>query len=146
MLDASRATSPALESSTLVDFEGLLPVPQEVPPKKTPLFSGFPWLTGVVRRFPFLSAVFLYGVLTGIIAGVAKSSYNRDKRRPGAKFAYHGNGVSFSLLSPALVGFELPRHIIDCNPRTWLSDRCFQRNPVDRVDGLGVWGIWTTLL
>jgi len=97
MLEASRATSPD-PSSTLAtfEFEGLIPAPQKVPQKKSLLLSVFPWLTSTVRRHPFLSAFFLYTVLTGFVAGVAKSSYNRDKRGPDANFPYKGNGVSFA--------------------------------------------------
>ena len=98
MLEAPRVTSPA-PSSTLAafEFEGLLPVPQRVPPKKSLLLSVFPWLTSTIRRHPFLSAVLLYAAITGLVAGVTKSSYNRDKRGSETKFPYEENGVSFSL-------------------------------------------------
>ena len=104
MLDASNAAPPGpVPSSTLADFEGLLPAPQNAPPKKSSLLSVFSWLTSTVRRNPFLSAVFLYTILTCFVAGVAKSAYNRDRREPGAKFAFQGDGASFS--SASLVWF-----------------------------------------
>jgi len=122
MVEASRATSPT-PLLTVTDFEGLPPVPSKDPPKKSWLLSAISWSTRITRRHPFLSAVLLYAVLTGIIAGVAKSSYNRDRREPDAKFDYSGNGVSFSSAPPTPVGFELTRRIVDCPPRIWLSDR-----------------------
>ena len=143
MLDLSWATSPA-PSPTLVDFGGLLPVPQKLPPKKSSLLSVFLWMTGIVRRHPFLSAVILYAGLTGLVARFAKSSYNRDRQQPDAKFEYEGNGVGFSPVS--LVELELTPHIVGSNPRIRSSARYCQQNAVNRMDALRVWGTCTTPL
>ena len=105
--------------SLVTPSEGLLPVPRISPQKKPPRLSVFSRLTSIVRRHPFLSAVLLYGLLTGFVTAIAKSSYNRDKRQPGEKLAWEGNGVCFSLASMALVRFELTRHT---NHRSHSSD------------------------
>ena len=141
--DISLATSPA-SSSTLADFEGLPPVP---PITKSPSrLSVFSWFASIVHRHPFLFAAFLYAVLTGFVASVAKSSYDRDKRDADVRFGHVGDGVSFSSVSLALVGFELMWHIIACDPWNWLSDRYHQQNALNLMEGRGVWNICTSLL
>lgn len=87
MANISRVTS-SIPSSTIADHEGLSP---KKSPKKSPLYSFF----GIVRRYPFLSTAFLYAVLSGFVAGIAKLSYNQDKRGPDTKFEHEGDGVSF---------------------------------------------------
>lgn len=122
LLDPTRRTSPPRcpthpeprpPPSTLAEFEGLLPTfpNPKTPPKKPSLRSVLFWLAGIFRWHPFLSSALLYAILTGLVAGVAKSPYNRDRRQPGAIFTYDGGGVSFSLVSSSWVRTDTTYYI-----------------------------------
>ena len=81
------------------------------------------WLVGQVRRHPFWSATVLCLALVGIIAGVVHWSYG-DVPFASGRFVVDqdgvkvADGVSFSLISLAPVGFEPMQHIVGRTPWT----------------------------
>jgi len=90
------------------DYEGFTGYPKK--PRAPSVFSR---LANVIIGSPFLSTTLFYLFLAGATAGVAKWSYSLGVRNPDNELRPNESGVSVSLASLALVGFELTPCIAD---------------------------------
>lgn len=123
MPNASRIT-PSIPLSTHDDLEALSPSPQKEPSR-----SVLSRLASVVRRFPLLSATFLYASLVGGIAGLAKWSYNRDGQPALKQITQDQDGVRLASVLPAQL--VLTQHTVDRAHRAQLSGGYSRPNIVD---------------
>ena len=76
------------------------------------------WLVGQFRNHSFRSAIVLCLTLVGITAGLVHWSYGYGVSFAERQILFGEDGVSFSLISLAPIGFEPMRHIVGRTPWT----------------------------